>query len=614
MKTKDIITKSMLLLFAIACTSFSTFAQNDLCENNLLINGDFNSSTCNNIGTNCVPNWYNAAFGTPDIFGIGGDPYAWMWSYGGGGEAIYANFPFVANTTYNISFRVRTDDLNTGCTIVADFAKINLIATNSAGAPTSTPGGQIIFQGSAAPYLNIWTTITAQFTPTAAFSKLWVFPFMQQSGSNCQVEMSIDDICITQAYIAGAYCCDSINLVANGNFESGNFGFGSDYTNNPAVFPGQYNVTNSAAAFGAIVTDHSYCVDPIIYAANENYLLVNGKTQQPGNPNAFIWEQTISGLDSNSTYKFCAYFKNMPQCTFDTLPIIYFEVDASFYVPGTPISAGITDCAWINKEINFTAMSTSATLRIYIDQTWNGDGNDLAIDDISVTKLIDPEISITVQHQGNPDQILASVNTIDSNDDGLHCADLEYEWRVAEVISYSPTNIVTGSFTVNTAPLWNLTTTFQFFSFDPTKMYMIVLYTPACDCYDEGYTFQLTYNFRPMAMQMTPEQELSIIESIRNGTISNSEIINATQELNDGSDELIIYPNPVENSFTISLKDNSLKSVEVLSLTGQTLLSKKYSDAKAEEILDISQLASGIYLVKAYAADNTQYITKVVKE
>lgn len=445
------------------------------------------------------------------------------------------------------------------------------------------------------------------------------------AGSGAQTEIiGVDNICIEDCSNVltpsneGAYCCDSINLITNGNFEDAiNLDFISDYADNPAVYPGNFSVASSAAPFNANVSDHSFCTDQLLYPSNDQFLLVNGHTQQSGgNSTAVIWEHVLSDLDTNSTYKFCANFKNMLQCTFDILPIVSIEANGIGIGSSTTISTDATDpCDWTLVSENFsTGQNTSVTLQIILDQTGNGDGNDLAIDDISVSKLIDPELSITVQHQGSPDHIVASVNTIDVVDDGLHCSDSLYEWGVAEVFNYAPGNIVTSQILWKPAPFWALTTTFPTYSFDPTKMYMIVLRTPTCGCYDEGYTFQLTYNFRPMAIQMTPEQELSIIESIRNGTISNGEAISATGELNEGFDDLILYPNPVENSFSISLKGNSLKTVEVLSLTGQVLLSKNYSDAKAEEILDISQLASGIYLIKVFGIDNTQYTTKVVKE
>src|SRR5690606_8929047 len=138
-----------------------------------------------------------------------------------------------------------------------------------------------------------------------------------------------------------------------------------------------------------------FCANPVLYPTNDDFMVVNGKTQQSGGNT--IWEQTISGLQIDGRYKFCANFKNMPQCTFDVVPNVNIGVVGIGASGFTTISANPADpCDWINKEFNFTAFSSSVTLRIVLDETGNGDGNDLAIDDISLTQLIDPELSITV--------------------------------------------------------------------------------------------------------------------------------------------------------------------------------------------------------------------------
>lgn len=178
-------------------------------EHNLLDDGDFNQATCGGNGafnSGCVPNW-TATDGSPSIGGFGTDPYAWMWSYNGNGEAIAANFDFVAGVTYGVCFRVRTDDKDTGDPNVANHATINLVATNSAGVVTASPSGEMIFNDVMGPYLNTWTDVSVIFTPTANFSQLWVFPFMQDpSTGGSQSEMSIDDIIIS-------ICCeDSITI------------------------------------------------------------------------------------------------------------------------------------------------------------------------------------------------------------------------------------------------------------------------------------------------------------------------------------------------------------------------------------------------------------------
>jgi hypothetical protein len=172
-------------------------------ENNLLANGNFNNATCggNDAVDNCVPEWV-ATDATPSIHGFTTDPYAWLWSYNGNGEAMATNFNFQEGVEYTVCFRVRTDDKNTGDPNVANNATVNLVATNNAGNVTATPNGDVIFSHVMGPYLNTWTDVTVTFTPDANYSQLWVFPFMQNgSTGGSQSEMAIDDIIIVQ-------CCE----------------------------------------------------------------------------------------------------------------------------------------------------------------------------------------------------------------------------------------------------------------------------------------------------------------------------------------------------------------------------------------------------------------------
>lgn len=188
------------------------------CEGNLLVNGNFNAATCGGnwaFNNNCVPNWI-ATDHSPSIDNFPANPNAWMWSYNGIGESIAANFNFIVSTPYTISFRIRTDDMNTGCSIVANAATVNLVATNNAGVVTATPNGDVIFNGSMASYLNNWQTVSVSFIPSINFSQLWVFPFMQLNDGTCQAEMNIDDICIMEGILGVEdYKTSSIFLYPN---------------------------------------------------------------------------------------------------------------------------------------------------------------------------------------------------------------------------------------------------------------------------------------------------------------------------------------------------------------------------------------------------------------
>lgn len=80
--------------------------------------------------------------------------------------------------------------------------------------------------------------------------------------------------------------------------------------------------------------------------------------------------------------------------------------------------------------------------------------------------------------------------------------------------------------------------------------------------------------------------------------------------LNQSIENLQVYPNPNNGVFTIELANGSLKTVEVLDLTGRTVMvSASANDAIS---MNISQLANGVYYVKV-KSDNATGVSKVVK-
>ncbi|MFK7748720.1 MAG: zinc-dependent metalloprotease [Kordia sp.] len=171
-------------------------------ENNMLTNGNFDDASCTGstaFGQGCVTGW-NVEDGSPSLHGV--NRHAWMWSYGGNGEAIETSFAFEEGVTYDICFSLRTGDRNTGDPNVANNATVNLVATNNPGVVTGTPNGQIVFQNTMGDYLNNWQNVTIQFTPDANYGHLWIFPFMADaSDGTSQSEMSIDNIVISN-------CCN----------------------------------------------------------------------------------------------------------------------------------------------------------------------------------------------------------------------------------------------------------------------------------------------------------------------------------------------------------------------------------------------------------------------
>jgi len=98
-----------------------------------------------------------------------------------------------------------------------------------------------------------------------------------------------------------------------------------------------------------------------------------------------------------------------------------------------------------------------------------------------------------------------------------------------------------------------------------------------------------------------------------NITILKHESINET----DGNHYINIYPNPVRNTLNLvrSHNDYSELSIMVFDVSGKNLIMDYNSGIKLSDIdIDVSMLASGIYILKVIASENEVFITKFIKE
>ena len=73
--------------------------------------------------------------------------------------------------------------------------------------------------------------------------------------------------------------------------------------------------------------------------------------------------------------------------------------------------------------------------------------------------------------------------------------------------------------------------------------------------------------------------------------------------------EIIIYPNPSKNSFALSA---DVTLVEVYNITGQII--KSFNNAISNQQLDITDLETGIYLIKLTDNNGTSQTNKLIKE
>ena len=75
----------------------------------------------------------------------------------------------------------------------------------------------------------------------------------------------------------------------------------------------------------------------------------------------------------------------------------------------------------------------------------------------------------------------------------------------------------------------------------------------------------------------------------------------------NNNDLLNIFPNPTKNLFTINLKNNTFKKVNIYAINGQ-LLHTSFSN-----IINLKNYSNGLYLLKIYTLENTIINSKIIK-
>jgi gliding motility-associated-like protein len=173
------------------------------------------------------------------------------------------------------------------------------------------------------------------------------------------------------------------NLITNGDFEGGNFGFTSDYVESPGnlVPEGVYEVLdnpqNSHPGFQPC-DDHT--------SGSGNMMAVNGA----GTPNLNVWCQTVSVMP-NTQYAFSAWVATLVAAS---PALLQFNINGS---PLGPVFAAPNQtCVWQNFYSTWNSgNNTSATICIVNQNTTLG-GNDFALDDLAFAPVCQVSDSVTV--------------------------------------------------------------------------------------------------------------------------------------------------------------------------------------------------------------------------
>ncbi len=479
-----------------------------------------------------------------------------------------------------------------------------------------------------------------------------------------------DSLVISQD--SSAYCCDGDNLIENGNFEGGDTGFFSEYNSvSGGVYPGEYAVIdyNDASSICSTwnVEDHTHCVN----GSNNQILIVNGQTQQNANTNNVIWQSQSIQVEQDSQYKFCAFVKHLQLCCFDITPEISIEVrhDGGTWInnfnpaPITYTGSDVPPCDWEQIGRSFTAVGSTVEIRILIDELGNGDGNDLALDDISLMKLPKPDITFWAPDIADTDPLPleASIYGQYSFDDILPDDSCKYVWAIVEIVGLYPTQlnwsqtIINGWYggsSPNINNNWGLTTNFPGISIPGgEKVYRIYLGIVDCECSANELVFVnagggngfRSKNEQYLASKYQSEEEkaiadyyinrivemgknnansIQIIDDLKsemdNETLqnkfrsrSNNSSLNKRSKQIEEESDIQIYPNPFSNQFRITF-DDDVEKIELYNSMGKNCTANIRQEKENNEIfIDGGELPSGIYFVKI--GNESESFFKVIK-
>ena len=212
----------------------------------------------------------------------------------------------------------------------------------------------------------------------------------------------------TTTYTASA-TISNLNSIYNGDFEAGNTGFVTDYTfyapSNPSGVQRGYGVvTNPSNWFPTF----NACIDHTLGNGFGKMLVVDGSTYNLGTDE--FWSQTVA-VEPNKHYVFSFWVSSLTALNLAQIKTQINGIDLGTY------SVLTQNCAWNQISYNWNSGSNLIATISLSDFNYQGNGNDFAVDDISLktTSVCSAEVTVTMA-TANPDYGLSYPTNICINE------------------------------------------------------------------------------------------------------------------------------------------------------------------------------------------------------
>ncbi|WP_430426720.1 T9SS type A sorting domain-containing protein [Maribacter litoralis] len=70
--------------------------------------------------------------------------------------------------------------------------------------------------------------------------------------------------------------------------------------------------------------------------------------------------------------------------------------------------------------------------------------------------------------------------------------------------------------------------------------------------------------------------------------------------------EILVYPNPVTESVTVTSPESSIDGMELFAINGQKVSSQFFDTGNTENEIDMTTHANGVYVLRLYVAERTE--------
>jgi gliding motility-associated-like protein len=213
------------------------------------------------------------------------------------------------------------------------------------------------------------------------------------------------------------------NLVTNGDFSAGDFGFTSDYTpGSPNTKEAEYYVANDSYAWNR---NFNSCKEHT--TGNGKMMMVNGSSVNGSK----VWTETVA-VSQNTNYAFSVWVESLAALNPANLR---FSING--VVLGDNINAGSIACEWSRFYTTWNSGNAITATITIVNNNTIADGNDFAIDDVSFSQVFLRQDSIKV-NVTTPPSVRASADTAICGGTSIKLSAAgvkNYQWSPAEGLS-----------------------------------------------------------------------------------------------------------------------------------------------------------------------------------